>query len=78
MDTAENGHNVAAGQLATDRIRQEFGSKYHISVHKPNLNDWNDVLVNYRNNLAAITQQLQPARSAPVIHHTQQRGGPSL
>lgn len=78
MDTAENGHNVAAGQLATDRIHQEFGSKYHISVHRPNLNDWNDVLVNYRNNLAAITQQLQPARSAPVIYHTQQRGGPSL
>lgn len=77
IDTAQNGHTIAAGQLATDRIRQEFGNKYKVAVHKPTLNDWNDVLVNYRNNLAAITQQLQPARSAPVIHHPQ-RGGPSL
>ena len=45
------GHNINAGRNGTDKIIEKYGSTYAVATHKPFLNDWNDVLKNYRKNL---------------------------
>lgn len=75
VDTQENGHVMQAGQMGTQRIQKEFGDRYEITVHRPNLNDWNDVLKNYRKNLEPTAQRFRPVQRQPKI---QNRNQPSL
>lgn len=57
-DSQELGHKINAGQKATRNLSERFKDEYHISTHIPYLNDWNDVLKNYRKNLEAKMHQL--------------------
>ena len=50
-DSQEFGHKIDAGLNGMEKITKDFGDKYHITRHQPHLNDWNDVLKNYRHNL---------------------------
>lgn len=55
--------------------RKNLGISINILVHTPALNDWNDVLVDYRRNAAVLEKQMQPARLQQKVR---QYGGPSL
>lgn len=57
-DSKELGHKINAGQKATKNLSERFQDDYHISTHIPHLNDWNDVLKNYRKNLEGKMHQL--------------------
>lgn len=49
-DTQEFGHTINAGANGSRKIVEKYGDKYHVTLHQPHLNDWNDVLKNYRHN----------------------------
>lgn len=50
-DSEQFGHEINAGWNGTQKIVETYGEKYNVTVHRPHLNDWNDVLKNYRHNL---------------------------
>lgn len=50
-DSKAFGHDINAGRNGTEKIIEKYGSAYAVTTHKPFLNDWNDVLKNYRKNL---------------------------
>lgn len=50
-DEQQHGHKINAGLNGTKRIQEKFSSQYQIRIHKPHLNDWNDVLRNFRQRL---------------------------
>ncbi len=54
-DSTEHGHKINAGAIGAERIYQKFSEDYHISVHKPALNDWNDTAIAVSQNQAALT-----------------------
>jgi hypothetical protein len=56
---ADGQHKVNAGLNGIKKDMQEYGTKYNVTVHQPHLNDWNDVLKNYRHNLQGKMQELQ-------------------
>lgn len=59
-DSKEFGHTINAGENGTKRIFEKYGDKYHVTLHQPHLNDWNDVLKSYRHNhLEEKMKQLQ-------------------
>ncbi|MCY1712849.1 toprim domain-containing protein [Caproiciproducens galactitolivorans] len=64
-DSKDFGHEIDAGRNGTKRIMERYGNSYHISIHQPHLNDWNDVLKNYRHNLEGKVQE--PSR--PINRH---------
>lgn len=68
IDTQKNGHKEEAGQRATERIKREFGDKYKIKVHTPVLNDWNDVLRDYKEHYTALLSPEYPENSISTPH----------
>ncbi|MVB10145.1 hypothetical protein CAFE_08220 [Caprobacter fermentans] len=50
-DSKAFGHDINAGRNGTEKIMDRYGSAYAVTMHKPFLNDWNDVLKNFRKNL---------------------------
>lgn len=61
-DDKKYGHEINAGQNGTEKIQKSYGQKYSITQHKPFLDDWNDVLKNFRKNLEGeITHLSRPA-----------------
>jgi len=66
-DSSEHGHQINAGAIGAERIFQKFSGDYHISVHKPTLNDWNDTLISVSQNQAALTALQRN------LTHTQQK-----
>jgi hypothetical protein len=59
-DSKEFGHTINAGENGTKKIVEKYGEKYHVTLHQPHLNDWNDVLKNYRyNHLEEKMKQLR-------------------
>ena len=50
-DSLKFGHKIDAGLNGTEKIKKEYSRNYNIIVHKPYLDDWNDVLKNYRQNI---------------------------
>lgn len=54
-DSTEHGHQINAGAIGIERIFQKFSGDYHISAHKPTLNDWNDTAVAVSQNQSALT-----------------------
>lgn len=54
-DSTERGHQINAGAIGAERIFQKFSGDYHISIHKPTLNDWNDTVLAVSQNQAALT-----------------------
>jgi hypothetical protein len=50
-DSKKFGHEINAGLNGTEKIKNEYGHDYSITIHKPYLDDWNDVLKNYRRNI---------------------------
>lgn len=64
-DSRDFDHTINAGKNGIDKICRKFGEEYDVSIHQPHLNDWNDVLKNYRkNHLAARMKELR--RPPPV------------
>lgn len=53
-------HREKAGERATERLKEMYGKQYHVSVHVPSENDWNDVLRAYRS--------LQPPQPQPQLN----------
>ncbi|OCN03406.1 hypothetical protein A7X67_11010 [Clostridium sp. W14A] len=61
-DSKAFGHDINAGRNGTEKIMERYGSAYTVTTHKPFLNDWNDVLKNFRKNLEGeITHLSRPA-----------------
>jgi hypothetical protein len=58
-DSKELGHDINAGMNATANLSKRYQDKYNISTHMPHLNDWNDVLKNYRHNLEDKMNELR-------------------
>ena len=50
-DKKEFGHKIDAGRNGIKKLLKAYGKDYHITVHQPYMDDWNDVLKNYRRNL---------------------------
>ena len=50
-ETEEFGHTINAGRNGAEKIQKLYGESYAVSRHCPFLDDWNDVLKNYRRNL---------------------------
>lgn len=50
-DSEVFGHDINAGRNGTEKITEKYGHTDVVTTHKPFLNDWNDVLKNYRKNL---------------------------
>jgi len=59
------GHEINAGRNGTQKIIDNYGERYNVITHRPHLNDWNDVLKNYRQNLQPKMQDL--TRSAEKV-----------
>ncbi len=57
-DSKEFGHIINAGLNATENLSKRYQDKYNIGTHIPHLNDWNDVLKNYRHNLESKMSEL--------------------
>jgi len=55
----DGNHKINAGLNGIKKDMQEYGDKYNIVVHQPHLNDWNDVLRNYRHNLQGKMQEIK-------------------
>ena len=64
-DVPKFGHEINAGQNGTEKIRNTYGQNYAISQHKPFLDDWNDVLKNYRGNLEGKIPDLSRPAGKP-------------
>lgn len=73
-DSQKFGHSINAGRNGAQRIIEKYGEKYHVTMHQPHLNDWNDVLKNYRHGLESkmhelnqkditVTQVVRPRKS---------------
>lgn len=62
-DSQEFGHDINAGRNGVERIQQTYGQSYVVSQHQPHLNDWNDVLKNYRHTLEGKIPELQQTRT---------------
>ncbi len=43
-------HDINAGLNGTKKVIEKYSKVYNVTVHKPHLNDWNDVLKNFRKN----------------------------
>ena len=56
-------HKEKAGERATEHLKQTYGDRYHISVHVPAENDWNDVLKKLR---GIQPPELQQQRNIPM------------
>lgn len=67
-DSQEFGHKIDAGRNGTGRIVETYGNSYHITKHQPHLNDWNDVLKNYRHNLEGQIPSLSRASARPEVN----------
>lgn len=52
-DDEQSGHKINAGLNGTNRIIERYSKQYEVIVHKPHLNDWNNVLTNYQQRLQA-------------------------
>ena len=50
-DSLKFGHKIDAGLNGTEKIQKEYSRNYNIAIHTPYLDDWNDVLKNYRRNI---------------------------
>ena len=64
-DAKEFGHAIDAGRNGAEKIEELYGKSYAISRHCPHLDDWNDVLKNYRQNLEGRLSVREPAVSKP-------------
>lgn len=53
------GHDINAGENGMQRIQKLYGKAYTVTQHRPHLNDWNDVLKNYRHNLESKMPDLR-------------------
>ncbi len=58
----------------TQKILDTYGKKYYITVHRPYLDDWNDVLKNYRRNLEGKLPEVQRAEKIPMKSKEKQLG----
>lgn len=61
-DDEQSGHRINAGLNGTNRIIEKYSKQYTIIVHKPHLNDWNNVLTNYRQHLQRKMTLRQPEK----------------
>ena len=57
-DSKEFGHSINVGRNGTEKIIQKYQEQYSITTHQPHLNDWNDVLKNYRKNLEPMKKYI--------------------
>ena len=71
-DSQEFGHTINAGRNGAVRINEKYGGEYHIIKHQPHLNDWNDVLKNYRKNLMLVMQDLNKS-TVQAVHSEHHR-----
>ncbi|QAT49149.1 hypothetical protein EQM14_04810 [Caproiciproducens sp. NJN-50] len=63
-DSNAFGHDINAGRNGTEKIIEKYGPTYAVTAHTPFLNDWNDVLKNYRKELEGEPpEQVRPVRS---------------
>lgn len=60
-DSEQFGHKENAGRNGTQKIIDNYGEKYNVTTHRPHLNDWNDVLKNYRHNLQGQMTEIDRA-----------------
>ena len=70
-DTAEFGHTINAGRNGAEKIQKLYGKSYLVSRHCPHLDDWNDVLKDYRKNLEGKLQGI--GRAEPVRNVTKSK-----
>lgn len=69
-DSRDFGHNINAGRNGAEKIREMYGKSYTVIQHCPHLNDWNDVLKNYRNTLEGKIPELRSTQiSQPPKAH---------
>ena len=62
-DSTEFGHDINAGRNGAEKIQEVYGKSYIVTQHCPHLNDWNDVLKNYRHTLEGkIPEVRKPER----------------
>ena len=70
-DTAEFGHTINAGRNGAEKIQKLYGKSYLVFRHCPHLDDWNDVLKDYRKNLEGKLQGI--GRAEPVRNVTKSK-----
>lgn len=74
-DSREFGHEINAGSNGTEKILATYGASYNVISHKPFLDDWNDVLVNYRKNLEGkLNEAERPVYNRQNSPKTKQMG----
>lgn len=44
----DSNHEIDAGEKGTAQKVKAYADKYNVIIHKPHLNDWNDVLKNFK------------------------------
>lgn len=59
-------HKQKAGEIGTEKLMQKYGQTYQVSVHKPALNDWNDVLRRIRELRGIDAQEHERSRDRSV------------
>lgn len=62
----DGNHKIRAGELGTEKLMQKYGQTYQVSVHKPALNDWNDVLRRVRELRGMDAQEHERSRDRSV------------
>ncbi len=73
-DSKEFGHNINAGRNGAEKIQEVYGKSYTVTQHRPYLNDWNDVLKNYRHTLEGKVPEIQKPEHPLGFSKTKQRG----
>lgn len=73
-DSKTFGHNINAGKNGTEKIRKNYEKQYQIIIHQPYLDDWNDVLKNYRRNLEGMLPEIRGPGRSPAISKSRQFG----
>lgn len=63
----DENHKINAGLNGTKNIQDKYSKTHNVSVHKPHLNDWNDVLKNFK---AKQLDRKMPAISKPPAART--------
>lgn len=66
----DKDHTINAGEKGMAQKIALYGDKYNITLHRPHLNDWNDVLKNYK--AKQIDQQKSPPQQQKKTPHKSQ------